>query len=265
MRFAFIARNDLDGLEEDAAFAAAEGITGLEFNFWGPFRELEEDTVKRMRAILDRHGVRAAMLGIWGFNHLDHDPDTRAEARGQLERAIGFAGILGAELLVTGGGQVHGEPLGRQVKDFAAFFPAVIERVQAAGMRMAFYPVHGASFFDGLSAYEAVWAEVPEVMIKFDPANWHHHGDDYLEPLIRYGRKIGHVHVKEHLYHGGKLVSQPPAGMGDVRWGPIMALLHEANYDGWLSMEPHGPIWSKAPRMHDMVRLSKRHLEQFLV
>ena len=45
----------------------------------------------------------------------------------------------------------------------------------------------------------------------------------------------------------------------------FFAFLHEHDYQGYLSMEPHGPKWSRPPLMKKMVLLSKRHIEQFMV
>ncbi|MFQ6132500.1 MAG: hypothetical protein ACE5R4_10725 [Armatimonadota bacterium] len=70
MKFAFIGRNDLEGVRDDAEFAAEHGFEGIEYNYWGGFSELTADTVAKMREILDEHSVRAASLGLWGWNHL---------------------------------------------------------------------------------------------------------------------------------------------------------------------------------------------------
>jgi sugar phosphate isomerase/epimerase len=219
-----------------------------------------------MRAAHERNGVRASMLGLWGWNHLDLDRDKRAEAHAMLDRAIGFAKTLKADVFVTGGGQIPGEPVGRSAAEFLKIFPPFLDKIRAAGMKPAFYAVHGASFFDGIEAFERVWEQMPDVAIKFDPANWRHHGDDYLSILHRYGNKIGYVHVKEHLYDAqGKLASQPPAGMGDIAWGKVLAFLYEHDYRGWLSIEPHGPIWSRGAMREKMLLITKKYLSQFHV
>ena len=75
MRLAFIANNDLAGMEEDARFAADHGFAGLEFNYWAGFKDLTAETVAQMRQLLDRYGVRAASLGLWGWNHTAPDAD----------------------------------------------------------------------------------------------------------------------------------------------------------------------------------------------
>ena len=124
--------------------------------------------------------------------------------------------------------------------------------------------VHGNSFFDRMEAYERVWERFPQIGIKFDPAN-RHHGDDYLKILRDHGDRIAYVHIKEHLYLDGELVSQPAAGMGDIAWGKIFAFLHESDYQGYLSIEPHGPIWSQGAMREKMLLLSKRYISQFLL
>jgi len=103
------------------------------------------------------------------------------------------------------------------------------------------------------------------VGVKYDPANWQHHGDDYLAMLRLHGDKIFHFHIKEHIYHDGKLVSQPAAGMGDIHWGKVMAFLYEHGYDGYLSIEPHGSIWSRGEMRRKMLLLTKKYMSQFML
>jgi sugar phosphate isomerase/epimerase len=181
-----------------------------------------------------------------------------------LDRAIGFAKVLGANVLVTGGGDIPHEPAGRKVKEFVKVFTPILKKMEKAKLTPAFYAVHGASFFDSLQTYERVWEVLPQIRIKYDPANWHFHGDDYLEVVQRYGNKIGHVHIKEHLMKEGRLVSQPAAGMGDIAFPKVLAFLYEHHYKGWLSIEPHGSIWGGELR-EKMILISKKYLEQFMV
>jgi sugar phosphate isomerase/epimerase len=265
MKFGFIGSNDLPGVEADAKFAKQNGFEGLEYNYWGDFKDLTAETVKKMRGILDANGVRAAALGLWGWNHIALDLSAREEAHAMLGRAIEFAEALGAEVLITGGGEIPEATTEQNAAEFLTVFPPFLERAQKAGLTVAMYAVHGSSFFTSAEAYERVWEHMPEIRIKFDPANWKHHGDDYLALVRAHGDKIGYVHIKEHLYMGGQLTSQPAAGMGDIEWGKVMAFLYEHGYDGYLSVEPHGPLWSRDPLRETMLLLSKRHISQFLV
>ena len=264
-KLGFIGENSLEAVEQDCLLAKRLGYTGLEYNYWGDFRDLTADTVKRMHDIHQKHGVGVSMLAIWGWNHLSLDPAERAEAHQMLDRAIDFAHTLQADVIGTGGGEIPGEPLGRKVEEFRQVFPPFLARMKDAGLQPVFYAVHGNSFFDGLPAYEAVWAHLPDVKIKYDPANWRHHGDDYLEVAMKYGHKVGHVHIKEHVYKNGDLVSQPAAGMGDIEFPKVFAFLYEHGYEGWLSVEPHGGIWARGEGRVKMLTITKRYLEQFLV
>lgn len=265
MKIGFIAENRLEGIEADARFAHEHNFDGLEFNYWDDFRDLTEATVKAMAAILKKHHVHASMLGLWGWNHLAPDPAQRAEAHAMLGRAIGFARLLGAEHFVTGAGDIPNEPVGRKVAEFLKVFPPFLKKIEKAGLKPAFYAVHGASFLDSLETFERVWEQMPELKMKYDPANWRQHGDDYLDVVRRYGNKIGYVHIKEHLYKDGALISQPAAGMGDIEFPKVLAFLYEFGYDGWLSIEPHGPVWGHGEMRRRMLVITRRYLSQFVV
>lgn len=268
MDFAFIGNNDLVSAEADARFAAEHGFRGLEYNYWGGGLAAETaDTMKQMRDIFDNHGVCCSALGLWGMNHLSPDAAERATAHESLSLAIEYAQILGAKVLITGGGQIPDAGISEQAAEFIKVFPPFLDRMEAAGLTPSFYAVHGASFFTTIEAYEAVWETLPQVGIKYDPANWRHAGQDYLDVVQRHGDKVSYVHIKEHLYRDGELVSQPAAGMGDIEFGKVMAFLYEHNYRGFLSMEPHGPIWgTPANDMRaKMLLLSKKYMGNFVL
>ncbi|UCH34358.1 MAG: hypothetical protein JSV65_17815, partial [Armatimonadota bacterium] len=88
MKLGFIGENSLEGVAQDSQFAKEHGYEGLEYNYWGDFRDLTADTVTKMRAIHRKHGVRVCMLGIWGWNYLSPNAKERAEAHKMLDRAI---------------------------------------------------------------------------------------------------------------------------------------------------------------------------------
>ena len=265
MEMGFIGNNSLADVKSDAEFSEKYGFAALEYNYWANFKDLKQETVKQMREILDAHGIGVSSLGLWGWNHLARDASEREEAHEMLNRAIGFAKILGASILVAGGGDIPDAPLETKVEEFAKVFPPFLDRIEKAGMKAAMYAVHGNSFFDSVEAYERVWEKFPQIGVKYDPANWQHHGDDYLAIARLHGDKVSLVHIKEHVYHDGKLISQPAAGMGDIHWGKLMAFLYEHGYDGYLSIEPHGPIWARGEMRHKMLLLTKKYISQFLL
>ncbi len=265
MKLGFIGNNSLADVEADSKFSKENGFVGLEYNYWGNFKDLTLETVKEMKEILDKYGIPVSSLGIWGWNHLSQDASERATAHEMLNRAIEFGKVLGASILTTGGGDIPGATLDAKVEEFAKVFPPFLDKMEKAGMKPSMYAVHGNSFFDSIEAYEKLWEKFPQVGGKYDPANWQHHGDDPLAMIRLHGDKISHFHIKEHVYHDGKLVSQPAAGMGDIHWGKVMAFLYEHNYNGYLSIEPHGPIWSRGEMRWKMLLLTKKYMSQFML
>jgi len=264
MKIGFIGGKKLAELPDIARFAAEQGLPSLEFDYWGDFAEITDEVIAQMKRILDSHAVGVCAYGLWGYNHMSPDAAERERCRSALERGIGYARRLGAKVFVTGSGVLPGKGLEENVAEFCRVWPALLDKIEDAGMKAAFYAVHGATFFHSLQAFEAVWEKLPNVGIKYDPANWLHARRNYLDVVRLHGDKITHVHIKEHLYDAEELVAQPPAGMGDVQWGKVMAFLHEHNYDGCLSIEPHGSIWSRGEMRKKMVVLSKRYIEQFI-
>ncbi len=265
MKLAFIGENSLDGVESDSRLAAENGFDGIEYNFWGDFRTLTMDTVKQMAAIHQKYGTKAAMLGTWGYNHLASDPAEREEAARLLERQIEYAQVLRADWIVTSCGQIHGEPAGASIRAFAEHFGPVMEKVEKAGLKIAFYALHGHSFLDSIATLERAWEAVPDMKLKYDPANWATHGQDYIDLVRRYGHKVGYVHIKDRMVHDGRAICEPPAGMGDICFPKIMAFLYQHNYDGYLSIEPHGHTWGRGELRRKNILLSKRYLEPMLI
>jgi sugar phosphate isomerase/epimerase len=265
MKLSFIGDNHLEGVERDSSFAVEQGFDGIEYNFWGEFRTLTLDTVKQMAAVHKKHGTKASMLGSWGFNHMARNLEERAEAHKLLDRQIEFAQELRADWIVTSCGEIHGEPVGRQAAEFASTFEPFFAKIQKAGLKIAFYAVHGNSFLDSIEAMERAWEVVPELKLKYDPANWRSHGNDYLEIARRYAHKIGYVHIKDQIAMNGRSISEPPAGMGEIEFPKILTFLYQANYDGYLSIEPHGHTWGQGEMRRKLLLISKRYLEPMLV
>lgn len=263
MKLGFIANTDLAGIEADCRFAAEHGFTGLEFNYWEQSRNLTIETVRAMRSLLDRYGIECSTFGLWGWNHISANPEERSASLAQLGHAISYAEILGAPIVITGGGQ-YSDDLAENVAAFAETLHPSIERIRAAGMQLAVYGYHGG-FLRSTAAFEALWAAVPHVGLKFDPANVDHAGEDYIDLLKRHGDRITHVHIKEHLKHNGHVISEPAAGMGDIHWGKVMAFLYEHDYRGYLTIEPHGQLWSREPLRNTMLLLTQRVIKQFLL
>ncbi len=265
MSLGFIGGKKPDQTETAAALARECGYEALEFDYWRDFESLTDEAINGQARALQKHGIGVSAYGLWGYNHIAADEAERAHAHAMLERAIGYARTLGARTMVLSTGDLRGEPFGRKLDIFLETMMPFLERIEAAGMIPTFYALHGNTMFASLEAYERAWERLPGLKMKFDAANWLAAGADYLEVLRRYGHKIGHVHIKEAIFKDNRTVSQPPAGMGDMPWGRIMTFLHEHEYDGCLSLEPHMEPWKSGDGLKKNLVLSKRHIDQFLL
>ena len=85
--------------------------------------------------------------------------------------------------------------------------------------------------------------ELPELYIKYDASHAYNRNLDYLEQLNDWGERVAHVHIKGTVHAGKRDVDDPPAGMDDIQWSSLFAILYSRGYNGDLSIEPHSKTW----------------------
>lgn len=120
-------------------------------------------------------------------------------------------------------------------------------------------------------SWDIMFSLVDNIGMKYDPSFSDQAGYSYVDEIAHYGSKIKHIHIKDEITHGrttdferGILPRRyVPAGMGDMKWGSVIAMLYEVGYEGDFAIETHSAYWS-ANMERDLV-ISKRHLEQFIV
>ena len=264
MKLGFIAQRKAETFEDDAKFAAEHGFQELELVYDNFYQE-DWDAAKDFGSILAKHDVGMSAVGLWRMNHLDADPKQRAENHEQLKRIIEFTHSLGGRVVIAGGGIIEDASLEENVAEFVKDFPPILEHAEKNDIKIAMYGGHKANFFGDIEAWQAVWDHGLDVGVKMDPANFRHAGRDYMKIFREHGDKIYHMHIKEIIWEGEEVVSQPAAGMGDMEWGKMMAFLYEWDYDGCLSIEPHGPKWSRPPLREKMLLLTQKYMQQFLL
>ena len=49
--------------------------------------------------------------------------------------------------------------------------------------------------------------------------------------------------IKGTVHAGKRAVDDPPAGMDDIQWTSLFAILYARGYNGDLSIEPHSKTW----------------------
>ncbi len=100
-----------------------------------------------------------------------------------------------------------------------------------------------------LGLWELIFSEVPAANfgLNFDPSHLVWQGIDYLHAVDVFGKRIFHTHAKDtevvahRVAWSGNQVDgwwrYVIPGLGDVPWGPYIARLRSAGFNGVLSIE----------------------------
>ncbi|HEV2458715.1 MAG TPA: TIM barrel protein [Ktedonobacterales bacterium] len=227
-----------DDLGTQLDVLAGAGVAFLEFRgAWGKnVLDLGDDELARARALLDARafGVSAVASPI-GKSPLDLPRSFELE---RLERAIAAADLFGTRLIrifsfyVPSGGR---RPEART---------EVLERLRLLAARAAqrnvtlvhenekgIYGDTSERCLDLLAAIDS-----PALRAAFDPANFVQVGVHPMEAWQVLAGHTIHMHIKDARFADGSVV---PPGQGDGEIAALLAALASANYQGFLTLEPH--------------------------
>lgn len=226
-----------DPLEEGFAKAAAHGFDAVELFLSGP----EAVPVAVIQELQARHGLGISAVGSGagmvehGLSLTDCDEMTRRAARSFLDGMIGFAGRLGAPVILGSMQGKWGADVPReQALDWLA------ESLEFAGAAAA---EHGVPFFyEPLNRYETnlfnrqVAAadflrerSIGNVLLLADLFHMNIEEPDLAATLREAGPAIGHIHWADS--------HRLAMGTGHTDPAPIIAALREIGYTGYLSAE----------------------------
>lgn len=259
MRIAFIT----NGTDGDLQFAKENHIPCVEINVHQNLAEWESRK-ESYKNLLTRFGIQVDAMGIWGRNYISDNEQERQTCLEELRRHIDLASFLEAEVVMTGGGEDPDQPMEFQAQKACEILRPLVEYAQSKGIKFAFYNCHWTNHITGPTAWDVVDHLLPTVGIKFDPSHPFYDDVDYLEHARDYGHKFIHFHAKGSMKVGGKHFEDPPAGMDQIDWRSLFAILHKHNYRGDISIEPHSDTWT-GDRYYKGILFSKRFLEQFVI
>ena len=95
--------------------------------------------------------------------------------------------------------------------------------------------------------------------INFDPLNVLANEQNVAEMFREFHSQIRHLRARDGLRNIDDEVEEYPIGMGAVDWTEFLALLHEADYDGWIVLDRT----SGEDRARDL-SIGLRYLQQLL-
>jgi sugar phosphate isomerase/epimerase len=226
-----------DPLPEGFAKAAAHGFEAVELFLEGP----DAVPVEEIQALQQEHGLAIAAVGTGagmvkhGLSLTDPLPEKRAAALDFLLRMIGFGGRLGAPAIL---GSMQGKWTAEVPREKA--IDLLEGALRAAGEAAA---VHGVPFiYEPLNRYETNLfnrladaarfldeREVSNVVLLADLFHMNIEERDIADALRGAASRLGHVHWADS--------NRQAMGFGHTDSAPIMAVLRQLSYPGYVSAE----------------------------
>jgi sugar phosphate isomerase/epimerase len=261
VRLGFIARFD----EADFQFARDSQFSVVELNCneadWRGFLAKR----KQLADWLAKYNVKISACGRWGVERTSDDAAVRAEEQKAAESLIDFCAELGVRTFVCGAGSPPTVDIEENFRRAIDAFAHLVGYGKERGVRIAVYNCRWGNFIVQPTSWTLIFEHVPDLGIKYDPSHCVYDGDGhYLGEIAEWAHKFYHFHAKGTLRVNNRRIDDPPAGMDQIDWRSVFALLYKANYDGDIVIEPHSETWGGA-RYHDGIRFSQKFLAPFII
>ncbi len=225
--------------------------------------EALSDSIGSVKEQILRTGIPVSCIGRWNHSVAQGGVLIPERVAG-YERLLDTAMELGARTFVCGMNRDPSVSLYKNYTLAVKFLGELTERARGSGVKVAVQNCGWNNFLTSPEHWEIVLGELPELYIKFDASHAYNRGEDYLAQLSDWGERVAHVHVKGTTHAGKRPVSDPPAGMDDIRWRSLFSVLYSVRYDGDLSIEPHSEVW-RGERSGAGIAFTRDFIRGFLV
>ncbi len=217
--------------------------------------------VEAVKARIAAYGIDIPCVGRW-YHTLMHDGKIDEAEAEVYFRLMDAAIEVGAKTFVCGCNYDESISLYQNYTHAITFFRRLLEHADGR-IRVAVENCDWNNFVTSPEQWKIILGELPGLMIKFDASHAYKRHEDYLGQLSDWGRRVAHVHLKGVVLAGTGYVDDPPAGMDDLNWSAIFAILYSRGYNGDLSIEPHSAVWNGELGEFG-VAFTKHFAEQFL-
>lgn len=193
-----------------------------------------------------KYGVKVGSIGRWGMKRIDENGNVIESAFQHDKNCVDLAAKLGCPVFNLGCNYVEGKSYMENCDIAVNYFSSIIEYAKGKNVKIAVYNCDWENFVYDDKSWTVVLGRLPELGIKYDTSHCLGRGKDYLSEMKKWGDRFYHFHIKGSLYIDGEHYDDPPAGLDNVNWGAVFALLYIKHYNGMLSVEPHSRNWMGA-------------------
>ncbi len=227
-----------DDLTTQLDVLASEGVDALELrSAWGVnVLDLSDEQLQEARGLLHEHGFAVSAIGSPIGKSTLAEP--RAFEQIRLERALAAADQLDTRLIRIFSFYAPPEALDEVRDEVIERLGQLVARAAQAGATLLLENERGIYGENAIRCHDLLAAiNSPTLRMAFDPANFVQAGVrpmDEAWPLLK--GYVTHVHIKDAVFQDA---SVRPAGQGDGDIPALLAALNDANYSGYLTLEPH--------------------------
>lgn len=217
-----------------------------------------------IKKAMEQTGIDVSSIGRWGHGKLQENGIVVPERKESYFKLLDAAMELGANTFVCGINYDDSISLYRNYVNAVDFFGELTDRSKDNPIKVALHNCDWDNFVIAPKQWEVLLSENPDLYIKFDPSHSYNHGENYLDVLSDWCERVAHMHIKGTCHAGKRWVDDPPAGMDDIQWPSLFAILYARGYDGDLSIEPHSATWS-GELGNKGVLFTRDYIKQFLL
>ena len=276
-------------IEKTFGWAWEHGFEGLELH-GGPryphvsWNEIASGKINPLWEAQERYEIPIVGIMFGALPFLSPDENEREEALEYLEILLRASAHSNIELVSTFTGRDPLKSLEENLDLFSAVFPAVAEMAERYEVNVAFEncpmyeywpPVHN------IAVSPVIWREMFERVsserfgLNLDPSHLVWQGVDYAQVVRDFEHRIFLAQAKDTevlprvLREEGMLTLRwwrhRVPGQGDIRWAKFISALHEAGYEGVLSIEHEDPVWTGSEELVTRGLIQAQgHLKQFV-
>ena len=195
-----------------------------------------------IKAQIARTGIEISCVGRWNHDIQENGAINEEKLEKYYLPLVDTAIELGAKTFVCGCNYDNSVSLFKNYQNAIYMFSRLIERADGK-IKVAIQNCSWNNFVVSPEHWKIILGELPELYIKYDASHAYNRNEDYLEQLSDWGERVAHVHIKGTVHAGKRAVDDPPAGMDDIQWTSLFAILYARGYNGDLSIEPHSATW----------------------